>query len=166
MSLPTYHQILLTPATVDDLERFLAPGINLRTPQVFNLLALDPIQQRECIGLIENYFTAQELSFRFPYPVYLVTIHEASISRMPIVSGLSQLPRFFSQKEARMNVKEGHVAGKNRLLQQEIRNADTRASLSEHEQYAVLHRAIFRQEQERTYLRELLSRLVSGGIDG
>lgn len=166
MNLPIYHQIILTPATLDDLEKFLAPGINLRAPQVFNLLALEPIQQRECIGLIENYFTAQEISYRFPYPVYLVTIHEASISRMPIVRDLSELPKFFSQKEGRMNVKEGHVAGKNRLLQQEIRNYDTRASQSEQERYAVLHRAIWRQEQERTYLRELLSRLVSGGVNG
>lgn len=162
MSLPVYHQIHFTSANIDDLEGHLKPELNLRYPVVFNLLELGIDEQRETIGLIENYFASANLSFLFPYPVFIVTLHEPSITHMRVVKDPSLLPRFFNQKEGRMNVKEGHVAGKNRLLQQEIMNADAAAHQEELHKYALLHRQIYEQEQERRFLRELLSKLAGG----
>lgn len=166
MSLPVYHQIQFNSGNIDDLASYIKPEMNLRHPIILNLLELDPDLQRETIGLIENYFVSENFSFLFPYPVYVITVHEPSITRMKVARSTSELPKFFSQKEGRMNVKEGHVAGKNRLLQQEIQNADTSAHQNELLNYAHLHRQIYEKELERQFLRELLSKLVSGTTDG
>ena len=85
---------------------------------------------------------------------------------MPLVKKLNHLPKFFSQKEGRMNVKEGHMVGKNRLLQQEIRNTDSKHGLQEIESYARVHREIFEHEKERVFLKDILSRLVKGKVNG
>ena len=162
MNLPVYHFLALNASNIDDLESLLKPDLNFRTPCVINLLELDPDLQRETIGLIENTFTSKNSSFLFPYPIYLLTVHEPSITRMPVVARAEDLPKFFNQKEARLNVKEGHILSKNRLLQQEVRNSDPYQNREELEKYASLHRKIYAGDQERKFLKELLTRLLNG----
>lgn len=162
MNLPVYHFINLNASNIDDLESFIKPDLNFRTPCVLNLLELDADLQRETIGLIENTLTTQNSSFLYPYPIYLMTIHEPSITRMPVVGKMEELPKFFNQKESRLNVKESHILSKNRLLQQEIRNSDPYQNREELQKYADYHRQLFAGDQERRFLRELLSRLLNG----
>lgn len=162
MNLPVYQFLNLTSSNIDDLESLLKPDLNFRTPCVMNLLELDSDLQRETIGLIENHFTSQNLSFLFPYPIYILTVHEPSITRMPVVGKAEDLPKFFNQKENRLNVKESHILSKNRLLQQEIRNTDPYQNREELEAYANFHRKLFAGDRERAYLRELLTRLLNG----
>lgn len=166
MNLPTYSLINFTPANIDDLERYLKDELNHRHPVAMNLLELGMDVQREAIGLIENYFESNNLSFRFPYPVYLISRHEPSITHMPLVKSALELPKFFSHKEGRMNVKESHVAGKNRLLQQEIKNTDAATHETERTIYARIHRQVWEQEEERVFCRDILAALVKGAKHG
>ncbi len=159
MSLPVYQVIQVKTSSLEDLSELLKKDMNLRHPVVLNLLALDLDSQREFIGLIENFFVSENISFKFPYGVYLVSIHEPSISLMPIVSSMDRLPKFFQQKEGRMNVKESHLAGRNKLLQQEVANADSALHQSEVRSYALFHRRIFELEKERDFCLDLLNRL-------
>ncbi len=159
MSLPVYQMIPVKSTSLEELNSLLKKDMNLRHPVVLNLLQLDIDTQREFIGLIENFFVSENISFKFPYAVYIITLHEPSISLMPIVSDPARLPRFFHQKEGRMNVKESHLAGKNKLLQQEVSNADTTLHQSEVRSFALFHRRIFELERERDFTLDLLNRL-------
>lgn len=159
MSLPVYQVINVKTSALEDLNSILKRDMNLRHPVVINLLALDEDAQREYIGLIENFFVTEDVSFKFPYAVYLVSIHEPSISRMPVFPSLDKLPKFYTQKETRMNVKESHLAGRNKLLQQEVANADSSTHQAEVRSFAILHRRIFELEVERNFCAELLQNL-------
>ncbi len=166
MSLPVYQHVNLKTASLEDLGHMLHADLNLKHPVVINLKSLDLDQQREMIGLIENYFSSNNLSYKFPYPIYLVSDHEASISKVPLVNDTKELPKFYTQRESKMNVKESHLAGKNKLLQQEVRNCDTSANVSDIENYGYSHRVIFEVEQERKFYRSILNRLMKAKKNG
>lgn len=166
MSLPVYEHINLKSDSLEDLGKILIPEINLKHPIVINLLELDLDQQRETIGLIENFFVSNNISFRFPYPLYILSHHELSITNVSLVHSLSELPKFFSQRETKMNVKEAHLAGKNKLLQQEVINNDVLANSENLIKYSEAHRAIYETEQERIFYHSLLNNLIRGNKDG
>jgi len=166
MNLPVYQHINLKSASLEDLGHILHQDLNLKHPVVINLKTLDMDQQREVIGLIENYYASQNISFKFPYPVYLLSHHEPSITKVALIQELQDLPKFFTQRDSKMNVKESHLAGKNRLLQQEVKNSDASANLSNIQNYGEAHRIIYELEQERTFYRSILNRLVKGSKDG
>ena len=160
MSLPVYQVIQVKTSSLEDLNEILKKDLNLRHPVAINLLALDLDAQREFIGLIENYFVSENISYKFPYAVYLISIHEPSISLVPVVSEMSKLPKFYQQKEGRMNVKESHLAGRNRLLQQEVANSDSSLHQSEVKSYSLFHKRIFELQRERDFCADLLSKLT------
>jgi hypothetical protein len=166
MNLPVYQHINLKSAALDDLIHILTPDINLKHPVVVNVLALDMDQQREAIGLIENYFVSSNLSFRFPYPLYILSQHEASISKVPLILDTQNLPKFYTQRETKMNVRETHLAGKNKLLQQEVRNSDSSTNVNDIDSYGNSHRTIYELEIERKFYRTLLNRLVKASRNG
>lgn len=160
MNLPIYQHINIRSQAFEDLNQILTPEMNSKHPVVFNIRALDSDQQREFIGLIENYFTTKNVSFLFPYPMYLVTDHDSSISEMPIVNSVEDLPQFYNQKEGKMNVKETHLIAKNKLIQQEIRNSDPKSTDESLEHFGHIHRKIYKLDQERMFYRHLLDRLT------
>lgn len=166
MSLPTYQVIPVKSASLEDLNEILKKEINLRQPVAINLLELDFDAQREFIGLIENYFVSENISFKFPYAVYLITIHEPSITLMPIVSSTQKLPKFYHLKEGRMNVKESHLAGRNKLLQLEVANADSSLHQSEVRSYALFHKRIYELQLERDFCMNVLNALSHGKKNG
>lgn len=166
MNLPIYQHINLKSASLEDMNHILHPDINFKHPVSINLKNLDLDEQREAIGLIENYFVSQNLSFKFPYPIFLISDHEVSITKIPLVSDAQALPKFFSQRESKMNVKETHLAGKNKLLQQEIKNSDASTNSSELENYGQSHRVIFELEKERKFYRSILTHLLKAKKHG
>jgi hypothetical protein len=166
MNLPVYQHINLKSASLEDLGHILHQDLNLKHPVVINLKNLDLDQQREVIGLIENYYTGQNISFNYPYPVYLLSHHEPSITKVVLIQDQQELPKFYTQRDSKMNVKESHLAGKNRLLQQEVKNSDASANLSDMQNYGEAHRIIYELEKERSFYRSILNRLVKGSKDG
>lgn len=160
MNLPIYQHINLKSASLEDLNHVLHPEINFKHPVSINLKNLDLDEQREAIGLIENYFVSQNLSFKFPYPIILISDHEPSITKIPLVAESQFLPKFFSSKESKMNVKETHLAGKNKLLQQEIMNSDSSTNITDIENYGQAHRIIYELEIERKFYRSILSQIL------
>lgn len=166
MSLPIYQHYNLRSASLDDLSTLLSPELNMKHPVVMNLKFLDLDQQRELIGLIENFYVSHNISYKFPYPIYLMTDHEPTITKMPTVKVNEELPRFFTQKESKMNVKETHLVGKNRLLQQEIKNSDSLANQNSVNQYGNFHKRIFELESERVFYRTILNKLTKAKKNG
>lgn len=159
MNLPIYQHIHLKTTSLEELGQILHSDMNLKHPVVIHLEALQFDQQREMMGLIENYFASHNLSYNFPYPIYLLCDHERSMSKVSIVNKLQELPKFFSQRESRMNVKETQVANKNKLLQQEVTNCDASANSKNIEEYGSSHRVIFEMEQEIKFYRVILQGL-------
>ena len=117
-------------------------------------------------SLIENYFSTNNISFKFPYPVYLVMAHQTTITNMPSVGNISELPRFFIQKESKINVKESHLLGRNRLIQQEIKNTDPELIQESIQNYGKIHREIYELEKERLFYRSILNRLFKATTNG
>lgn len=166
MSLPVYQHINLKTSSLEDLNAIMGHDLNLKHPVALNLKTLDLDQQRELIGLIENYFVSHNLSFKFPYPIYLISDHERSITKVPLVRKIEDLPKFFTQRESKMNVKESHLAGKNKLLQLEVRNSDASSNGKGIINYGESHRIIFELETERMFYRQLLYKLTKGKKNG
>ena len=160
MNLPIYQHINVKSASPEDLSHVLDPDLNLKHPAAVSLKSMGLDEQREAIGLIENYFVSQNLSFKFPYPIYIISDHEVSITKIPLVSDTQSLPKFFTQRESKMNVKETHLASKNKLLQQEVRNSDASSNICDIENFGQSHKLIFELEKERKYLRSLLSNIM------
>lgn len=166
MSLPFYHNYNLKSAHLDELRALLHAQINLKHPAVINVRSLDFDQQREVVGLIENHFVTNNISYKFPYPVYIMTDHERTISHMPIVNNQEELPRFFIQRDGKMNVKEAHLVGRNTLLQQEIQNGDPASEDQKLKDYARIHKQISKLETERLFCRNLLSTFMKEKKNG
>lgn len=160
MSLPIYQHINLKSASREDVSDVLHPALNLKQPTVFNLKNLDSDEQREAIGLIENYFNSKNISFRFPYPIFIISDHQPSISKIQLVDDVNALPNFFTQRETKMNVRETHLANKNKLLQQEVSNNDASSNHSSAMNYGESHRIIYEQEVERKFYRSILNKLM------
>lgn len=160
MSLPLYQYINIRSTSVDELNSILRPDMNMRHPVVLDMKSMDLDQQRETIGLVEIFFISTNLSYRFPYPVYILSDHEMSISKMPIVCDKKNLPKFFSQRESKMNVKEAHMAEKNKLLQQEVKNSDASSNISEILNYGESHKVIYQLEKQRIFYRSILNDLM------
>lgn len=160
MSLPIYQTHNLKSSSLEDLDAFLRPELNLKHPIVINLKAFNSDQQRDLIGLIENYYVSNNISYRFPYPVYLLTDHETTISKMPIIQKTEELPKFYSHAESRMNVKETHLIEKNKLLQIEIQNTDSLAGATSIARYGHYHRQILELEDQRIFMRNLITKLT------
>jgi hypothetical protein len=160
MNLPIYQHVNIKTIQLEDLQNFLNPDMNSTHPVALNLKQLDLEQQREIVGLIENYFSTNNHSFKYPYPVYLIMDHDKTITRMSSVKTVEELPKFFSQKESKMNVKESHLIGRNKLLQQAIKNIDSEQIQGDIQNYGILHRKVYDLEKERLFYRSILNRLL------
>lgn len=166
MSLPLYQTLNLKNASLEDLRNTLHQDMNLKHPVVVNAKGLDMDQQREVIGLIENYFVSNNLSFKFPYPILILSDHEPSITKIPLLSDSNLLPKFFNARDTKMNVKESHLASKNKLLQQEVKNADASSVNGQIESYGEAHRIIFQLEKERQFYLSIIGDLTKGKPHG
>jgi hypothetical protein len=159
MNLPIYQQVVVKSTGQDELRYFLSPDMNLRFPWAINLLELDMPDQLEVIGLIENYFASNNISYLYPYPVFVLSALESTVTQMPLVNAKVELPRFFAQKDNKTNVMEANLLGRNKLLQQEIKNCDSMSNQQELFHYTQTHRQIYELELERSYYYSLLERL-------
>lgn len=159
MNLPIYQQVTFRHYSIEELEDFLAPDLNVKHPVVLNLRGLEHDQQREYIGIIENYFDTNRISYKFPYAIYLISDHEPSITNVPLLARLEDLPKFYLQKEAKVTTKENQLLGKNRLLQLQLKNTDAAESQDQLLAYASHHREIFELEEERRFYSNVLSKL-------
>lgn len=160
MTLPVYQTIHIRSAALDDLQSVLSGELNLKHPLVLDMKTLTVDEQRELIGLIENHFVMVGISYKFPYPVYVITDHESTISGLPLVKTQDELPKFFQQKDGKTNIKEQHLIARNKLLQQEVRNGDNMTNETEIKVFGKIHRHIFLQEEERLFCRTLLNKLT------
>jgi hypothetical protein len=163
MNLPIYHQTILRSTDLDEVSHILSQDMNMRQPCAISLMELSMPDQLEIIGLVENYFTSNNISFLYPYPVYLITVHDPSVSRVPMVKSRSELPRFFAQRDNKTNVKELGMLSRNKLLQQEIKNCDSLTGQKGLASYAAYHRTIFKHESEQLFYQNLLSKLKREG---
>lgn len=152
----------MTPrsSSYDDLGNILSEQLNLKHPVVISLKNLEFDVQREFIGLIENYFTSKNLDYNFPYPVFILTDHESSISNISLIKDTNDLPLFYKKKEGKMNVKESHLLSKNKLLQQEMHNTDTKQCQNALDDFGRMHAIIHDLEVERLILKDLLAKLM------
>jgi hypothetical protein len=79
---------------------------------------------------------------------------------MPTVKSLDELPRFFNQKDSKLNVKESHLLQRNALLQQEIKNADAEFVIETVKTYSSIHRKVHELDTELQFYRSVLNRLI------
>ena len=160
MSLPVYQQIMIKSSSPEEVTALLDPEINLRHPVVLNIKSMNMEEQKEIVKLIEVFFSTKNLSFKFPYPVYILSDHDPLVSKIMILKNEKELPPFFRKRDGKVNIKEAHLCEKNNLLQQDVKNNDAASGQSEIETYSDFHRIIFNQESERKFYQQILSGLL------
>jgi hypothetical protein len=159
MNLPNYQMIPIKNPDVIQVSNLLFEDINLRRPIVFVLSTLKLDEQRDVIGVIENWFETHQASWRYPYPVYIVSDFGEAISRIPIVKDVSGLPKFYQVKETKTTVKESQVLDRNKLLQQEIKNSDPTQMTKVLQNYGIGHKKIWHLTREAEFYEHLWNKL-------
>ena len=155
-----YQQIMIKSSTPEEVTALLDPEINLRHPVVLNIKSVNLEEQKEIIKLFECFFSTKNLSFKFPYPVYILSDHDPLISKLIILKNEKNLPPFFKKRDGKVNIKEAHLSEKNNLLQQDVKNNDAASGQSEIETYSDFHRIIFNQDSERKFYQQILNGLL------
>ena len=79
---------------------------------------------------------------------------------MPTVKSVEELPRFFHQKDSKLNVKESQLLERNALLQQEIKNTDAEFVTETVKIYSAIHRKVYDLDKELQFYRSVLNRLI------
>jgi hypothetical protein len=159
MILANYQIITLKNGSYEELNPYLSPELNLRHPVAFVINHLDKEIQREMIGLIENFFSTANLSFILPYPIYIVTHFNQSLSKISLVAKVEHLPKFFHLKDGKLNNKEIALAEKSKMLQQELRNLDPETYAQTHQDFAATHRKIFYLSKEKKFYKDILGKI-------
>lgn len=159
MNLPIYQLVPVKNADLFSVTELLNEDINLRRPVAFVLTSLKLDEQREVVGVIENWFHSHQASWRFPYPVYLVSDLTEGVGNIPVVKDTKNLPKFFNMKDTKITVKESQVIDRNKLIQQEIKNADPHQMTRVLEDYGINHKKIWFLVNEGFFYEYLLNRL-------
>ncbi len=159
MNLPIYQIIYLKSGQIEELNIHLVDQINFRGPVVFELAHLDQDQQRETIGIIENYFSTKNISYLFPYPVYISSSFNESISHMPMVKSQADLPRFFKHKDGKLMPKDSLILNKNKLYQQEIKNSDPTLTQLTIKRFSAYHKRMHIIEHEKNFYQNILTKI-------
>ena len=159
MNLPIYQIINVKSSQVDDVMAILNVDMNLHRPVALVCKALDRDQQREVIGLVENWFSEGLSSCRFPYAVYIVADHGEALGEVPVVREINALPKFFHQKELNTNVKEAQIIDRSRLLRQEIRNTEPLTNQDTLKRYGLQHKKIWFLVKEAAFYDEIIQKL-------
>jgi acyl-CoA synthetase (NDP forming) len=159
MNLPIYQIINVKSAQLEDIAAILHEDLNLRRPVAYVLKTLNLDEQREVIGVIENWFETHQASWRYPYPVFIISDYSDAIGHMPVFTDVTHLPRFYNQKDVKVTVKETQVLERNRLLQQEIKNADSHEMAEVIKEYGINHKKIWYLVKEASFYEQLLKKL-------
>jgi len=160
MSLPTYQIIQLKNSSTEEIEKYLTPDMNLRNPVVFDLKQMRPEDQLEAVGIIQNFFYSQNIPHQFPYGVYLLSHLDKTVARLMIVSQSEELPSFFNTRKSKINMKESHLADKNKILQQDIMNSGLQKVEEDLQLFNQQHRDIFNLEKERKFYHQILKEIL------
>lgn len=156
MNLPIYQLVRVESTQLDDVVALLNPEMNLHRPVALILKHLSPELQREVTGLIENWFAENHVSWRFPYPVYLVADHGEGLGNLPVADDVARLPRFYNQKDQRATMKEVALLARSGNLRQEIRNADTVLADETIHKFGEAHRRLRTLAHEGEFLQLVL----------
>jgi hypothetical protein len=124
MNLPVYKFIKLKNNFQDEITSILNKDLNLKSPIVFNLNDLTSEVCEQIVNLIETYFKVNNISLKFPYPVYVISKYEWTDSEITFFKNEKELPHFFYKKDSKINLKESQILLKTKLLQQELVSAD------------------------------------------
>ena len=149
MILPNYKFLKLKNFSQDHLSTVLNDSFNLKHPVVLVITSLSRNEQIELINFVENYFKHHNLSLKYPYPVFFISKEDGLPHESLVFESERKLPRFFSKKDAKVNLKDSHQILKNRLIQLEIKNTDSKLYENRIKKYAQLHKNIYELEKER-----------------
>lgn len=157
---------VLKKMTLQDLEsakKFIQnvhADINIRCPILIEIETLSMDDQKKFLSLFSTKVNEDhKLSLIFPYPIYIKSQLKQNDSALLIIQEESDLPKFFLKKEGKINLKESQILMKNKLLQQEIQNADLSQVKEKIKSYANDHKKIFQLEVERMSYINILANL-------
>jgi hypothetical protein len=160
MNLPVYKFIKIKNNFQEEITSILSSDLNLKSPIVFNLNELTSEMCGQIVTLIETYFKVNNISLKFPYPVYVISKYTGLESEISIFQNEKDLPHFFSKKDSKINLKESQILLKTKLLQQELVSADPSSYKEKIKNYSKKHKIIFELETERLAYQGILKKLL------
>jgi hypothetical protein len=160
MTFPVYQKNSIRINQEADLDRLITKEINLYNPVIVEFETTSKEEETKLIHLLQKHLEQLNLNPRFPYAIYVITQIEIEIPLSFVCQrSKGEIPKFFTQKDARLNLKESHLMDKIRLLQQESGNCSSLENMNSLQRYAKSHRLIHVLDQERLAYKNLLRRL-------
>ena len=160
MTFPVYQKNSLRINQEADLDKLITKEINLYNPVIVEFKTTSKEEETKLIHLFQRHLEQLQINPRFPYAIYVITLLEIERPLSFVcLRSRDEIPKFFTQKDARLNLKESHLMDKIRLLQQESRNCSSLENIHSLQKYANAHRLIHVLDQERMAYKKLLRRL-------
>lgn len=164
MAFPVYPKNSLKISPESDLGLLINNEINLRFPVIIEFISSSFEEETKLIKHLQNRLNDLNVNPGFPYPIFAITTFEPNQSiTFTCLRSKNEIPRFFLQKDGRLNLKESNLLDKIKLLQQENFNSTSLENMKIIKKYAQAHRLINSLDQERKSYLNLLNRLKKSG---
>ena len=155
-----YKFVKIRNTSAEEIRKNLTIDINLKQPVVFDLRELNFEISQDFITTINYFFKSKGISFKYPYPLYIISNYDYENSEITIFQNEKDLPRFFSKKNSKTNLRESQLVSKTRLLQQEIKNSDPTSYELRIKNFSKKHKIIFQLEIERQNYQKIITELL------
>lgn len=164
MAFPVYPKSSLKISSDSDLGLLINNKINLRFPILIEFISTSFEEETKLIQHLQAHLDKLNINPAFPYPIFAITSFEPGQSiTFTCLRSKTELPRFFLQKDGRLNLKESNLLDKIKLLQQETFNSTSLENMKIIKNYANSHRLINSLDKERSLYMDLLKRLKKSG---
>ena len=164
MAFPVYPKNSLKISSDSDLGLLINNEINLRFPVIIEFISSSQEEDTKLIQHLQKRLNDLNVNPGFPYPIYAITTSEPDQTiTFTCLRSKNEIPKFFLQKDGRLNLKESNLLDKIKLLQQETFNCSSVENMKIIKKYAYSHRLINSLDQERTSYLNLLKRLKKSG---
>lgn len=132
--------------------------VQLLNDQCFNerphLISLQkfPEKQVELIQILDDYFIDKSII----YPIYILTSVVDYPTQLSLVEDVSEVPKYYKQKNKQLNIKENLVFNKIKLKQNQLKNINQNEIRPIVDRYAYDHKIVFEHECFNNFMLEII----------
>lgn len=128
---------------------------NFNERPVFISLKKFPEKELELLELLEEYFENKD----FLYEVYVQTQLLNIPTKLNLVRGIEEVPKFYKHKTKQLNMKENAVFNKIKLKQEQLRSINKQEVKPVLKDYAKHHKEIKSKNDFLLYVKEVVNRI-------
>jgi len=129
MELPTYYKIIVDESSFDEFDQFLFHSPIGKRPCYVDLLGRNSEEVIPILNQMNERLVFLEISYQFPYPVYILNENVRNHPNFRMVKDVSELPKFFNLKSKRPRNNDMELLRKINIQRERINNLNLDAKL-------------------------------------